>query len=58
MIDLFLIPQTAEGQDPVTGQELVSLAGKPAQINGLGFSPDGSILAAAARHGTIRLGRA
>ena len=31
--------------DPATGQELLSLAAHRAQINGLAFSPDGSIWA-------------
>jgi WD40 repeat protein len=44
--------------DPVTVQELLSLAARRAQVNGLAFSPDGSILSSAAHDGSIRLWRA
>lgn len=44
--------------DPATGQELLSLSAHRAQINGLGFSPDGSTLASVAHDGSVRLWRA
>ena len=44
--------------DPATGQELVSLPAHRAQINGLAFSPDGSILGSVAHDGSVRLWRA
>ena len=43
--------------DPATGQELLSLAAHRAQINGLAFSPDGSILGSVAHDGSVRLWR-
>lgn len=41
-----------------TGQELLSLPGVKAQVNGLSFAPDGRTLAAATHDGAMLLWRA
>jgi len=43
--------------DPLTGQELLSLEGHKAQVNGLAFSPDGMTLASCSHDGEVKLWR-
>jgi WD40 repeat protein len=43
--------------DPVTGQELLTLAAARGQVNGLAFSPDGTTLLAADHSGAVRIHR-
>jgi WD40 repeat protein len=41
--------------DPILGQELLTLEGRPVQANALAFAPDGSALAACWHDGTVRI---
>jgi WD40 repeat protein len=43
---------------PVSGQELLTLEGRPCQVNTLSFSPDGRSLAVCWHDGAVRLFRA
>jgi WD40 repeat protein/serine/threonine protein kinase len=44
--------------DPITGQELLSLQGHKAQVNGIAFAPDGSSLASCSHDGEVKIWRA
>jgi WD40 repeat protein/serine/threonine protein kinase len=44
--------------DPLTGQELLTLPGHKAQVNGIAFAPDGSSLASCSHDGEVKLWRA
>ena len=44
--------------DPLTGQELLTLRGHKAQVNGIAFAPDGSSLASCSHDGEVKLWRA
>ena len=41
--------------DPLTGQELLTLQGHKAQVNGIAFAPDGSSLASCSHDGEVKL---
>ena len=44
--------------DALTGQELLTLLGHKAQVNGIAFAPDGSSLASCSHDGEVKLWRA
>jgi WD40 repeat protein len=44
--------------DALTGQELLSLLGHKAQVNGIAFAPDGSSLASCSHDGEVKIWRA
>jgi WD40 repeat protein len=44
--------------DALTGQELLTLQGHKAQVNGIAFAPDGSSLASCSHDGEVKLWRA
>jgi WD40 repeat protein len=44
--------------DTLTGQELLTLEGHRAQVNGIAFAPDGSTLASCSHDGEVRIWRA